>query len=575
MKNIFLFLSVFISNLAIGQPVPYSPSVNYKGYSPNITNNPIQFLNGAGNYSIPYNNGTINSYPDTLFSNVGHPNSYSIVGSQYIATPVLYDIWYGDSWTLGGGTSFIYQRFSNTTSRFHNAIELNRGISGTKLEFSVAGDSSFVDRLYTVPVYDSTKYRFFFVQYGTNETGADTTVFKSVYQKCMDTLTIARGWPKNRIIILSNGWFNISTADTVKIRIATDHFAQSYGLRHVDMYLAEVAHSNPASTIMYDSLHPNPYGHQLIAQAIMDTLINTGAQLRGEQTVYGDAFYKGVTAFYGATDTLTGKMLFMPTAKNVAWANLYQGPTGTGGDYNAIRFKSYPGNTQVDSFDLRTTLIGGFGMSFDLVHNGTNIMTVSGSTNIWKFNGGSFDSNPIFGFNGNVETKGTHNLTPATNNTPTLRINGHATSTIGDYWGLSMNGGYQGSTDVYNFYMKYGASNHDYATIENKNGAIVTLNSPDVTSVPWTFNLPGITYAAGTTSLAPFKLVSGTNTTTPVNGAFEYNGTNLFFTRASATRENVITTSSVNSVSPTSPNRTITVVINGTTYYISAKTTND
>lgn len=78
-----------------------------------------------------------------------------------------------------------------------------------------------------------------------------------------------------------------------------------------------------------------------------------------------------------------------------------------------------------------------------------------------------------------------------------------------------------------------------------------------------------------TASTAPLKLTSGTNLTTPENGAFEYNGTNLFFTRTGATRENIMTTGSVNTVSPTSPNRTITVVIDGVTYYIAAKTTND
>jgi hypothetical protein len=31
----------------------------------------------------------------------------------------------------------------------------------------------------------------------------------------------------------------------------------------------------------------------------------------------------------------------------------------------------------------------------------------------------------------------------------------------------------------------------------------------------------------------------------------------------------------VNTVSPTSPNRTVTIVISGTTYYLAAKTTND
>lgn len=81
--------------------------------------------------------------------------------------------------------------------------------------------------------------------------------------------------------------------------------------------------------------------------------------------------------------------------------------------------------------------------------------------------------------------------------------------------------------------------------------------------------------AAGTTTIAPIKLTSGTNLTTPEAGAIEYNGTNLFFTPASAARNSVLITASVNTVSPTSPDRTITVVINGTTYYLAAKTTND
>lgn len=84
-----------------------------------------------------------------------------------------------------------------------------------------------------------------------------------------------------------------------------------------------------------------------------------------------------------------------------------------------------------------------------------------------------------------------------------------------------------------------------------------------------------VSIGAGTTALAPLKLISGTNLTTPVNGCFEYNGTNLFFTRTGAARENIICASAVNVVSPTAPNRTITINIDGTTYYLHAKTTND
>jgi len=84
-----------------------------------------------------------------------------------------------------------------------------------------------------------------------------------------------------------------------------------------------------------------------------------------------------------------------------------------------------------------------------------------------------------------------------------------------------------------------------------------------------------ISAGTATASTAPLKFTSGTNLTTAEAGAMEYNGTNLFFTPSSAARNNILMTASVNSVSPTSPNRTITVVIDGTTYYIHAKTTND
>ncbi len=48
--------------------------------------------------------------------------------------------------------------------------------------------------------------------------------------------------------------------------------------------------------------------------------------------------------------------------------------------------------------------------------------------------------------------------------------------------------------------------------------------------------------SAGTTTAgsAPLKLTSGTNMTTAEAGAFEYDGTNLFFTRSGTTRENVL-----------------------------------
>jgi hypothetical protein len=81
---------------------------------------------------------------------------------------------------------------------------------------------------------------------------------------------------------------------------------------------------------------------------------------------------------------------------------------------------------------------------------------------------------------------------------------------------------------------------------------------------------------AGTTAIAPINLPPGVAPNTPNDGDIYYINTNdrlMFYKNATASE--IIATSAVNVVSPTSPNRTITVLIDGTTYYIAAKTTNN
>lgn len=133
----------------------------------------------------------------------------------------------------------------------------------------------------------------------------------------------------------------------------------------------------------------------------------------------------------------------------------------------------------------------------------------------------------------------------------------------------SIYGGWNGGT----------ASTSGKFTIGNTGDADITIQhdnkigiGPTTTTPTARFHLPA---GSATANTAPLKFTSGTNLTTAEPGAMEYNGTNLFFTRTGTTRESVMTVNAVNVVSPTAPDRTITVVIDGTTYYITAKTTND
>jgi GDSL-like Lipase/Acylhydrolase family len=67
---------------------------------------------------------------------------------------------------------------------------------------------------------------------------------------------------------------------------------------------------------------------------------------------------------------------------------------------------------------------------------------------------------------------------------------------------------------------------------------------------------------------------STTKKTTAADGDWTRDANGVYYGKSTTWNE-LLMTASVNTVSPTSPDRTITVVIGGTTYYIHAKTTND
>lgn len=84
---------------------------------------------------------------------------------------------------------------------------------------------------------------------------------------------------------------------------------------------------------------------------------------------------------------------------------------------------------------------------------------------------------------------------------------------------------------------------------------------------------------AVTTSRASLRIRAGSTTTAPSSpnsGDIWHQGTNnrLMFRKGSSSEE-IMSAVQVNSVSPTAPNRTIQITIDGTTYYIAAKTSND
>lgn len=97
------------------------------------------------------------------------------------------------------------------------------------------------------------------------------------------------------------------------------------------------------------------------------------------------------------------------------------------------------------------------------------------------------------------------------------------------------------------FRIGYDASNYVSYTVSSVGSLTIapTGTNPSITLTPagtGVVNLTRTVLAAGAAAAgaAPLKLTSGTSLTTAEAGALEYNGTNLFFTRAGTTRENVL-----------------------------------
>lgn len=81
---------------------------------------------------------------------------------------------------------------------------------------------------------------------------------------------------------------------------------------------------------------------------------------------------------------------------------------------------------------------------------------------------------------------------------------------------------------------------------------------------------------AGTTGRASLRIREGVAPSSPNDGDIWKETTNdRFMLRKGASSEEITSVVQVNTVTATAPNRTIQVTINGTTYYIHAKTTND
>lgn len=284
------------------------------------------------------------------------------------------DAGYADNNTIGGNDGYGYRVASSYGWNF-----LNHAITSTTIRQLSAGDSSFQNRLYWMPNFDSSFSYFNVGMAGINDPIGDTTDYKIALIACLDTIHFNRSWPNNRII-LGSPYYSPGVAhigDSVFYYVNREVALMFPGMIFVDYYHpAKTLYLAGLTSISADSLHPSTLGHKIAAQNLYKAL-PTIWHMKGNLQVYGNM---------SVVDTLgvNGNFVVGPNGWSTLGTGIYdttsqnKGLTIRGanltsiGNWFGITLNPNPRNGNTDSFEIRMMQFGTTGNNeFGIFHDGT------------------------------------------------------------------------------------------------------------------------------------------------------------------------------------------------------------
>lgn len=176
----------------------------------------------------------------------------------------------GDSITRGAFASNLSKRWTTTVCRRLNITEVNNGIDGQNMQSNFNASA--------VPSYINGTHGALFIALGLNDAGnyfnpgvGSPANFQSVYESNLDIITGARGWPSNKIILISPYAVGLTSSYP-----DLDEFVARVGLvaSNKDCFFMDIkaemeATPNFAGYFHVDEIHPNDYGYLNIADIIL------------------------------------------------------------------------------------------------------------------------------------------------------------------------------------------------------------------------------------------------------------------------------------------------------------------
>lgn len=197
--------------------------------------------------------------------------------------------WVGDSYFFGQNATSSENKFTTIVTTALGGFENNLGVSGRAMQGN--GCSGGVLDKTIIPVYNPITSGALIIGLGTNDAGQNngvstTAAFELKYDSVLTYATETRGWPLNRIVLLTlyyvidySSWVGFGTCDVsvaaTEARFLdyvqkTKDIGSAWGIRVIDVY--NFVKPIAASVLDTDDLHPTDAGHALIADFLIEQL---------------------------------------------------------------------------------------------------------------------------------------------------------------------------------------------------------------------------------------------------------------------------------------------------------------
>lgn len=192
-------------------------------------------------------------------------------------------VFFGDSITTGGCASSEKKRWSTQLATKKEWGEINYGISGASLS-----DDKVLEHIRKNTPRYGKQYEYVFISYGANDVGynvAEYTIdkFKTNLREAIKIVNRQNWWPE-RIVIVSPGYINeegfrifkefsvepLADSNRLKNYVqAAKEIAGRMGCQFIDIYEPMKARGD---SVLFDGLHPNQSGHDLIFNEVLKQL---------------------------------------------------------------------------------------------------------------------------------------------------------------------------------------------------------------------------------------------------------------------------------------------------------------